>query len=393
MEKKEAGFSTRAVHAGEDHQKPENAITTPIYQTSTFVFRDSDEVRAYQEHRIQRYEYGRYGNPTQRAAEEKLAALEGAEDSLLCASGMSAITSTLIAMLRSGGHLIITNDSYRRTRQFCLTILQKFGIETTVVPAGDYEAMEKARRENTRLFLSESPTNPYLYVLDLERVAAWARAHRIRTIIDSTLATPYNLRPLSCGIDLVIHSGTKYLGGHNDLMAGAVVGGGDMVGAIRDAHGILGGVIDPHSAYLLIRGLKTLSLRVERQNATALGLAQFLEGRPKVKRVFYPGLASHLHHAIAARQMKGFGGVVSFELDCDLEATSAFVDRLKIPQIGPSLGGAESLIEQPALMSYWELSREERYAQGIRDGLVRYSVGLEDLEDLIEDLRQSLEKI
>ncbi len=230
-------------------------------------------------------------------------------------------------------------------------------------------------------------------MLDFERVASWAKAHRIRTIIDSTFATPYNLRPLGFGIDLVIHSGTKYLGGHNDLMAGAVVGGGNMVSAIRDAHGILGGVIDPHTAYLLIRGLKTLALRIERQNATALGLARFLEGRPRVKRVYYPGLPSHPHHDMAERQMGGFGGVVSFELDCDLEATSTFVDRLKIPQIGPSLGGAESLVEQPALMSYWELSREERYAQGIKDGLVRYSVGLEDLEDLVEDIRQSLDKI
>ena len=238
--------------------------------------------------------------------------------------------------------------------------------------------------------LSEAPTNPYLYVLDLEQLAAIAQRHRLRTLIDSTFATPFNQNPLSFGIDLVMHSATKYLGGHNDLLAGVIVGKAPLIAALREAQGVLGGITDPNPAYLLIRGLKTFALRMQQHNANGMALATFLERHPRVRRVYYPGLASHPCHHVARQQMRGFGGVVSFEVDGSLEQTSAFIDALRVPYIAPSLGGVESLVEQPALMSYYELAPDERRALGIADSLVRYAAGVEDTDDLIADLDQAL---
>ncbi|HIC93891.1 MAG TPA: aminotransferase class I/II-fold pyridoxal phosphate-dependent enzyme, partial [Anaerolineae bacterium] len=348
---------TQAVHAGEEKRKPYHSLTMPIVQTSTYVFEDSAALIEHMERKmtfkeLEREEYGRYGNPTQSTVERKLAELEGGEAALLFASGMCAITSTLLTMLSAGSHMILTDDCYRRTRQFCLTFLKRFDIEATIVPMGDYQALEAAIRENTRLILSETPTNPYLRVLDLPRVVEIARRHRLKTIVDSTFATPCNLRPLQFGVDLVIHSATKYLGGHNDLLAGVVIGPTPIIAALKEAQAMLGGIADPHNAYLLLRGLKTLAIRVAKQNENGLKVAHFLESHPKVKRVYYPGLPSHPDHELACQQMAGFGGVVSFELDGDLERTSAFIDALRIPYMGPSLGGVESIIEQSALMSH-----------------------------------------
>ena len=390
---KRGGLSTRAVHGGEARPKLANAATEPIVQTATYTFANTAELTDYFEGRIEREEYGRYGNPTQRVAERKLAALEGAEDGLLFSSGMAAITTTLFAMLSKGAHVVVTDDAYRRTRQFLLQTLRRYGVEVTMVPAGDYERMEEALRPTTRLIFSESPTNPYNRVLDLERVAAIAGRHRVKTLIDSTFATPINQQPIAFGIDLVIHSATKYLGGHNDLLAGAVLGSAPLISAIRDLQGITGAVADPFSAYLLIRGIKTLALRVARQNENAERLATFLAAHAKVERVHYPSLPTHPEHAIAARQMRGFGGVVSFEVRGDLAAGTRLVDACRIPRIAPSLGGVESLIEQPALMSFYELSTEERLQVGIKDSLVRYAVGIEDADDLIADLAQALEQV
>jgi len=388
-----SGPSTQAVHDGEARHKVAHAMTTPIVQTATYTFADSAALAEYFEGRIHRDEYGRYGNPTQRVAETKLAALEGAEDGLLFASGMAAITTTLFAMLSKGAHVVVTDDAYRRTRQFVHQILRRYGVEVSTVPAGDYERMEEAVRPATRLIFSESPTNPYNRILDLRRVAEIGRRHRVKTIIDSTFATPINQRPIEFGIDLVIHSGTKYLGGHNDLLAGVVLGSADLVGAIRELHGVTGAVCDPFAAYLLIRGIKTLALRVTRQNENAQRIAEFLAQHPKVERVHYPGLQTHPEHLIARQQMSGYGGVVSFEVRGDLAAASRLVDACAIPRIAPSLGGVESLIEQPALMSFYELTTEERLQVGIRDTLVRYAVGIEDADDLIADLRQALEQV
>lgn len=384
------GFGTAAVHAGEPRKKDGNALTTPIMQTATYTFADTQELRDHFERRIEREEYGRYGNPTQRIAEQKLAALEGAEDCLLVSSGMAAVTTTLFAMLSRGAHVVVTDDSYRRTRQFLNQTLHRYGIECSTVRAGDYDAISDAIKPNTRILLSESPTNPYNRILDLERFAEIGKKHRVKTIVDATFATPYNQQPLRYGIDVVLHSATKFLGGHNDLMAGAVLGSADIVDGVRALQGVTGAVIDPFAAYLLIRGLKTLALRIERQNANAQRIAEFLEGHPKVTRVHYAGLPSHPEHAIAKKQMRGYGGVISFEITGDLDTASRVVDGCRIPRIAPSLGGVESLIEQPALMSFYELTTEERLLVGIKDNLIRYSVGIEDGDDLIADLEQSL---
>jgi cystathionine gamma-synthase len=390
---KATGPSTHSVHGGEARSKLANAVTEPIIQTATYTFADTAELCDYFEGRIEREEYGRYGNPTQRVAERKLAALDGGEDGLLFASGMAAITTTLFAMLSKGAHVVVTDDAYRRTRQFLLHVLRRYGVEVSVVPAGDYDRLEEAVRPTTRVIFSESPTNPYNRILDLDRVADIGRRHRVKTVIDSTFATPINQRPLSFGIDLVIHSATKYLGGHNDLLAGAVIGGADLISGIRDLQAITGAVVDPFSAYLLIRGIKTLALRVARQNDNAVRLAAFLAAHPKIERVHHPSLPTHPEHEIARRQMTGFGGVVSFEIRGDLAAGSRLVDACRLPRIAPSLGGVESLIEQPALMSFYELSTEERLQVGIKDSLIRYSVGIEDAEDLIADLRQALDHV
>ncbi|MBX0330354.1 aminotransferase class I/II-fold pyridoxal phosphate-dependent enzyme [Oscillochloris sp. ZM17-4] len=390
----EHGPSTAAVHAGEPRRRAHDAITPAIVHSATYPFEDTAALIDFQEGRVEREEYGRYGNPTIRAAEAKLAALEspqGEAAALLCPSGMSAITTTILAMVPSGGHIILTDDCYRRTRQFVQTLLARLGVEHTVVPAGDYAALAGAVRPGqTRLIISESPTNPYLRVADLPQVVAIARQHRVKTLIDATFATPYNLRPLDHGIDLVVHSCTKYMGGHNDLLAGVVIGKPGIVGALRQAQGILGGICDPHSAYLLIRGVKTFALRMERHNSSGMAVARFLESHPRVARVHYPGLPSHPDHAVAVAQMRGFGGVVSFEIEGGLDDTARFIDRLRIPYIAPSLGGVESLVEQPALMSFYELTSEQRMAVGMRDNLVRLSCGIEDIDDLIADLKQAL---
>ena len=386
------GLGTAAVHAGEPRPKPAHALATPIVQTATYTFADTQELKDHFEGKVERVEYGRYGNPTQRIAEAKLADLEGAEDCLLFASGMAAMTTALFAMLSRGTHVVVTNDSYRRTRQFLNQTLHRYGIEVSTVPAGDYEAMEEAIRPTTRVLLSESPTNPYNRILDLERFADVGRRHRVRTLIDATFATPYNARPLEFGVDVVMHSATKYLGGHNDLLAGAVLASRGLIDGFRQFQGITGAVLDPFAAFLLARGLKTFALRMERQNANAQALAEFLAGHPRVQAVHYAGLPSHPEHGIAKRQMRGFGGVVSFEVTGGLDEASRVVDACSLPHIAASLGGVESLIEQPAVMSFYELTTSERLSVGIKDNLIRYSVGIEDADDLVADLAQALDR-
>ena len=393
--KARSAFGTRTVHSGEARRRPSNAVTEPIVCTATYAFSGRAELADHFEGRIEREEYGRYGNPTVRAAEQKIAALDGAEDAVLFGSGMAAISTTLLAFLKAGQHVVMTSDCYRRTRQLVASYLERFEVEATLVPPGDVAALEAAIRDGeTRLVITESPTNPYLRVADLPAVAEAVHRYRgVKLIVDSTFATPVNQRPLELGADLVVHSCTKYLGGHNDLLAGSLSGGAGVVSAIRDLRGVLGTLLDPHSAYLLIRGLKTLELRVLRQNASAQKIAEWLEEHPMVERVFYPGLASHPDHAVASAQMTGFGGVISFIVKGGLDAASRFVDGVKIPLIAPSLGGVESLIEQPAIMSFYELTTEERRAIGIEDGLVRLSLGVEDADELVADLGQAFDGI
>jgi cystathionine gamma-synthase len=387
--------STLAVHGEAPHKQAHHAVTTPIICSSTYVFEDTTELRQYFDGHIEREEYGRYGNPTVREAEARIATLDGAEDCVLFPSGMSALTTTLLLLLKAGDHVVMTSDCYRRTRHFVTVVLAKFGVSATLVDPSDHAAIEAAITPGkTRLVISESPTNPYLRVLDLPRLAQIRDRHPgVRILIDSTFATPINQRPLALGADLVLHSATKYLGGHNDLLAGAICGDAGLLSALRDFRGVIGGILDPHSAYLLVRGMKTLALRVQRQNATALAIARFLEQHPAVERVFYPWLPSHPDHEIARAQMQGGGGVVSFLIAGALDEASKVVDACKIASMAPSLGGVETLIEQPALMSFYEKTTEERLAIGIRDNLIRLSVGIEEEKDLIADLAQALEVI
>jgi len=386
-------FSTQAVHAGEEKRKPYGALTMPIVQTSTYTFANTAEILEFvrrkeaNEPKV-REEYGRYGNPTQSTVERKLAALEGGEKALLFATGMCAITSAMLALLSSGDHLILVSGVYRRTHEFATSYLARWGIETSEAPIDDPDALAAAVRPNTRMIFAESPTNPYLRVIDLAKMTAIARQHDIITAIDSTFATPINMRPLEHGLDLVIHSATKYLGGHNDLLAGAVIGSNELLDKIEQARGVLGGVGGPHDAYLLLRGAKTLDLRVRQQNENGLKVAQWLEDHPSISRVYYPGLDSHPDHEVAQRQMSGFGGVVSFEVTGDKETTSRFMDRLRLPYIGPTLGGVEGIAQQQAI--FISLDPEERRKVGIADTLVRYALGIEDADDIIADLGQAL---
>lgn len=390
------GHSTQAVHGGVTRQKAYNALTQPIVQAATFTFKDTADLCAFMDKKIwgeevDREEYGRYGNPSIWAVEKRIAHLDGAEDAVLYSSGMAAVTSLLLTVLRSGQHIVMTDDCYRRTRQFSRVFLAKFGIETTIVPMGDYASLEAAIiPERTRFIISETPTNPYLRVADLARIVDIAKRHRVLTMIDTTFATPVNLRPSEYGIDFTLHSATKYLGGHNDVLAGVITGEAGKIKALKDSRGVFGNVVDPQAAFLIERGIKTLGVRVQQQNKTALAVAQFLESHPKIDRVYYPGLSSHPDYEVATKQMSGFGGVVSFEVAGDLETTSLFIDRCRIPYIAPSLGGVESLIEQPSLVSYYELTTAERMAVGIKDNLVRFAVGIEDTQDIIEDLDNAL---
>lgn len=389
------GSSTRAVHGGEREGRPRvsDALTTPIVQTTAYWFRDTQELIDYQEGRYKSFEYGRYGNPTVRAAEEKLCEIEGADACLISASGMSSITTLLLALLPKDGRIVTTTDCYRRTRQFIATILPKLGVEATVIDPADIGALARALEEGASLFFSESPTNPYLRVVDIPRVADLCHAKNALVVIDSTFATPLNQQALGLGADIVLHSGTKYLAGHNDVMAGVLLGSEERLAPLRQLQGIMGAVIDPHAAYLLLRGLKTLALRVERANRNAAQLASFLERHHAIERVHYPGLASHPDYEVAVAQMSGYGGVVSFQVRGTRESASKFIDALRIPYIAPSLGGTESLVEQPTVISYWDQTPAERARLGIEDNLVRYSCGIEDAEDLIADVEQALERV
>jgi cystathionine gamma-synthase len=387
------GPSTLSVHGGEPPVQPGRSIVAPLVLSSTFPFADTAELVDFMEGRIDRpHEYGRYGNPTVDAVQRKLAALEKAEDALCFSSGMGAITTTLLSMLRAGQHVVFTADVYRKTRVFASQVLARFGVESSVVPP-DAAAIADAIRPTTRVVFTETPTNPYLRVVDLEAVVDVAKRARVKVVVDATFATPINLRPLEWGVDLVIHSATKYLGGHNDLMAGVTCGSAALVGAVREQLGTLGGIVDPTTAFLLARGLKTLALRVERHSASALHLAELLAAHPAIARVWYPLHPSHPDHAVASRLLRGGGGVVSFEVHGGDAAATQLIEATTIPHLAPSLGGVESLIEQPALMSFFELDPEQRAAVGIVPGLVRMSVGIEDVEDLEADLLGGLSQL
>ncbi len=386
-----AGASTLAVHAGEARQKPGDAITDPIFCAATYTFRDTQSVIDFIEQKQPREEYGRYGNPGEKVVERKLAAMEGGESAVLFASGMAALVGLLMAKLSAGDEIVFFDECYHRSREFCAKHLSRFGVVTRQVAACDYDAMRRAITPNTRLLVSESPTNPHLSIVDLEAFVAIGRETGAETLIDATMATPYNLRPLEAGVDYVLHSATKYLGGHNDLLAGVVIGREEALEPVRKLRGIMGSINSPHNIYLLQRGLKTFELRMQRHNENGLAVARFLAEHPRVEKVYYPALETHPYYDVARRTMRGFGGVVTFQIrDADWRETADIVDRVTIPRIGPSMGGVESLIEQPLVMSYYECTPEERQQFGIPDNMIRLSCGIENAEDLIADLAQAM---
>ena len=389
---KRAGLSTTSVHAGEARRKPSDAITDSICCSSTFTFESTQSIIDYIQQKQDREEYGRYGNPNEKVVERKLAALDSAEDAIIYSSGMAAIVGLLIAKLSAGDEIVIFDQCYHRSREFCAKHLSRFGIVTHQVETGNYAAMDAAINERTKLLISESPTNPHLSVIDLEQFVDLGKSHQVETLIDATLATPYNIRPIEFGVDYVWHSATKYMGGHNDLLAGVICGSKEKLECVRKMRGILGGINSPHNMYLLERGLKTFALRMERHNENGQRVAEFLEAHPRVERVYYPGLKSHPSHEVAKRTMKGFGGLITFLVrDADWKQTADIIDACTIPKIAPSLGGVESLIEQPYVMSYFDYSPEDRKRFGISDNMIRMACGIEDSADLIADLKQALE--
>ncbi|QGJ69748.1 Aminotransferase class I/II-fold pyridoxal phosphate-dependent enzyme [Planctomycetales bacterium 10988] len=388
------GTSTQAVHAGELRQKLGDSLIDPIVCSATYTFESTQSVIDFIEEDQPREEYGRYGNPGERIVERKLAALEQAEAGLLFSTGMSAITTLMMAKLSAGDEVIFFDECYHRSREFCRKHLSRFGVKTLEIKMGDYQALAEAITPKTRLLVSESPTNPHLSIVDLEQFVGIGRKHNIETVIDATLATPINLLAIPAGVDYVIHSATKYLGGHNDLLAGALVGSEAQLADVRALRGIMGCIASPHTCFLLQRGLKTLSLRMRQQNQNGQRVAEFLANHPRIEKVYYPGLPSHPYYELAKKTMTGFGGLITFCVkDADWKTTAQVVDAAGIPRIGPSLGGVESLIEQPLVMSYYKCPPEDRQAFGIADNMIRLSCGIEDTEDLIEDLRQALDGV
>ncbi len=374
-------IDTKLIHVGQP--RIEGAVELPIFQSAMFEYTGGTSYHDLG--------YIRLNNtPNHRALHTKLAALEGGADALIAASGMAAISTTLLTVLSTGDHLLAQSTLYGGTQDLLLHDFPKFGISVDLIDADDASSWRSKLRPNTKAIYVEAMTNPLLEVADLEGVVAFARANNLVSLIDNTFATPVNFRPLEAGFDLALHSATKYLNGHADIVGGAVIGSADWIERIRHRMNHLGGCMDPHAAFLLNRGLMTLALRVRHQNESTRRIAQFLQGHRAVAKVNYAGLESHPRHARARRLFTGFGGVLSFELRGSAEQANKFMEKVQLPAVAPSLGGIRSLITRPAVTSHAGLSREERLRAGISDGLIRLSVGIEDTDDLIDDLDQAL---
>ncbi len=381
--------ATQAIHGGEVKHGVGVPVSTPIARSSTFTFASTAEMKRWAEGKSKAYIYTRYGNPTLSVAESRLAALEGGEAAIVTASGMAAISSTLFAVLKAGDELIATRQLYGGTYRLMRDVLPGLGIPVHHV-AADLQGVERLVNSQTRALYIETPTNPTLRLVDLHKAIELARRYKLVSLIDNTFATPILQKPLAIGFHLVLHSATKYLGGHSDLIAGAAIGSREWVARVRQMVIDMGGSMDPDAAYLLIRGLKTLEVRVQRQCSTAMAVARFLARHPKVVRVHYPGLPSHPDHKLATRQMRGFGAMLAFDLRGGLPAARRFCDRVRVFLLAASLGGVESLVVLPIYTSHYRMSRQELAAAGVEPGTVRVSVGLEDPKDLIEDLKQAL---
>jgi methionine-gamma-lyase len=385
-------FDTLAIHAGESPDPHTGAVDTPIYQASTFAYASSDEGADRFAHGTG-YVYTRWGNPNISALQEKIAALEGGEACLATATGMAAVSTTLLQLVQSGDHLVASNYLYSATNTLCAKYLPKFGIQTTFVDTSNPKNVERALQKNTKLIYIETPSNPVLQITDIQALALISKQAGLLSLIDNTFATPFNQTPLALGLDLVIHSATKYFCGHGDAMGGAVVGRKDMIDQITQGmHRDLGGVISPFNAWLIARGIKTLPVRMERHNRNALEVARFLQKHPQVAHVYYPGLPEHPGHEIAKKQMgKGFGGMMSFEVKGGFEAGKRAVNALKLCTQAVSLGDTRTLACHSASTTHSTVTPEARRAGGITDGLIRLSVGLEDPRDIIADLDQALD--
>lgn len=382
-------LASLVIHA-DDELATDSAIAPPIHQTSTFRAGSAADFAAMAtQPRHARY-YTRYGNPTLERAETIIAQLEGAEAALVTGSGMGAITTTILALVQSGDHIVAQRNHYMGTTKLLTEVLPRFGVTATLVDQTDVAAFAAALRPETKLLLVETPSNPTMQLTDLPAIADLARSRNILTFCDNTFASPYNQRPLAHGIDLVMHSATKYLGGHHDLSAGVVAGSQALLAKIWEAHMVVGAVLGPIDGWLLLRGLRTLAVRVKQQNQTALAIARYLERHPAIEQVYYPGLPSHPQYALAQRQMKGFGGVLSFAVKGGYGATQRFISALKLPTQAVSLGGYESLVVHAAAMWEGTLGEAGLIEAGIQPNLVRFSVGLEDEQDLIADLQQAL---
>ncbi len=386
------GISTRCVHAGEEPEPTTGAIGTPIFQNTTFLYPNPKFPRQQDVPIGDTYIYTRYNNPTIEALERKVADLEGAEAAVAFASGMAAISTTLLTIAGEGGHIVSARDLYGGTYALMRDLLPKLGIEVTFVDTRDTRGFGRALREDTRLIYCESMTNPVLKVADIPELAAIAKARGIPLVVDATFVTPVNQNSLALGADVVVHSGTKFLGGHADVTAGVVATNDDMAHDIRERMVFYGGCIDPTAAWLLMRGLKTLDLRVRRQNENARWLAEYLEGHSKVVSALHPELESHPDHELAKEVLNAGGGMVTFELP-DLPACQKCLGAFEVITVAASLGGVESLVSLPVETSHWELDAEERTSLGISDGHVRMSVGIEDLQDLQADLERGLKGI
>jgi len=375
-------FETLAIHAGERPDKAFGAISVPIYQTSTFVFEDVGKTRGY--------DYSRTANPTRRVLEDTIAQLEGGKAGFAFATGMAA-EATVMHLLKAGDHVISGDDVYGGTYRLFRNVMCNFGLKFTFLRMNSRQAIEQAIKPNTRMLWLETPSNPLLNIVDIEMAVDVAKKHKLLTVMDNTFATPYLLRPIEYGVDLVVHSTTKYLNGHCDVVGGAVVTTTDKLSErIQFLLNAMGTCASPFDCWLVLRGIETLPVRMKQHEENAIAVANYLKSHPRVKRVFYPGLDSHPGHEIAKRQMKGFGGMVSFEIN-GVERVNSFLKRIKVFSLAESLGGVASLAEHPATMSHASMPEEFREKVGITEGLVRLSVGLENIDDLIEDLRQALE--
>ncbi len=390
MKSREYDQETETVHGGRNLDKKNGPVGMPIYQSATFEVSDNaQQLRATHTDMF----YTRYGNPTHTAAQDAIAALEKTEAALLFASGMAAITGAILGLVKSGDHIVAQRDIYGGTTKFLGSWLPKLGVETTFVDSTDYEQHERAIRPNTRLLYVESPTNPTLRVIDLRKISLVAKKHGLVSLIDSTFATPINQRPAEFGIDLVLHSGTKYFGGHSDVLCGIVAGSRELLQKIWETRTTLGGVMDPHAAWLILRGMKTMAVRVQRQNENALRVAQFLASQPEVRGVHYPFLEGHAQRALAIEQMSGGGGVLSFEVNGTGEEAKRVTESLRLFTLAPSLGGVESLVSIPVLTSHAMIPAEHRAKMGVTEQLIRLSVGVENVDDLIADLKQALSAV